>query len=169
MPVNEQRVNRRVSHCASPDDVGFLLLKEALEKVTEYLTLYLLFFLRLMESCPHGWSHTGRLPSRGPESLSSQAENLAGKCFFSSEIVVGRTRISTFQKDRFCFMCMTECHHVCICTTCVLTVTGGQTRALDLLELELDSGEPSCGCWEQTLGYPPEQQVTLTTESSPQP
>lgn len=122
-----------------------------------------------MESCPHGWSHTGRLPSRGPESLCSQAEDLAGECFFSSEVVVGRTRISTFQKDRFCFMCMTECHHVCICTTCVLTVTGGQTRALDLLELELDSGEPSCGCWEQTLGYPPEQQVTLTTESSPQP
>lgn len=167
MPGNEQRVSRSVSHCASPDGVGFLLLKEALEKVMEYLTLYLLFSWRLMESCPRGWSHTGWLPSGA---LSHSAHRLrTWLANLSSEIIVGRTRISTFQKDCFCFMCMTECHHVCICITCVLTVTGGQNRALDLLELVLDSGEPSCGCWEGTLGYPPEQQGTLTTESSPQP
>lgn len=34
-------------------------------------------------------------------------------------------------------MCLRIYLHVCICTTCVPVICGGQTRALALLELEL--------------------------------
>lgn len=35
------------------------------------------------------------------------------------------------------FMCRSVCLHLCLCTTCMADALGGQGKAQDLLELEL--------------------------------
>ncbi|ERE88245.1 hypothetical protein H671_1g3204 [Cricetulus griseus] len=55
---------------------------------------------------------------------------------------------------------------LCLCTKCFDSALGGQKRASDPLDLELqtDSCELTCGCWELNLGLLEKQKVALTTE-----
>lgn len=51
---------------------------------------------------------------------------------------------------------MSVCQHVCMCTRCMPGVGGAyrsQKRVLDPLELQLQTGKLSCGCWESNLGH----------------
>lgn len=62
-------------------------------------------------------------------------------------------------------MCLRIDLHVCICTTCVPVICGGQTRTLELLELELQMFV-SHRSWELTLDPLEDQLVFLTAEPS---
>lgn len=46
---------------------------------------------------------------------------------------------------------------------------GGQKRALDLLELELQTWDLPCKCWDSNQGLQQEEPVLLAAELSPQP
>lgn len=59
----------------------------------------------------------------------------------------------------FC-VCVSTCLRVCVCTMCVSGAQRGQRKALDPLELGLDSCEPSCRGWESNPS--PRQPVPLT-------
>lgn len=58
---------------------------------------------------------------------------------------------------------------VCISMYHVRCAQDGQKRASDVLERQKDGCEPTCGCWEPTLGHLQEQQVLLATKPSFQP
>ena len=55
-------------------------------------------------------------------------------------------------------MCIAAFACLCVCV-----------KVLRLLELQLDSGEWPCGCWELNLGPLEEQSLPLTGEPSFQP
>lgn len=59
------------------------------------------------------------------------------------------------------------CLHVYVCTMCVPDAHGDQKRALDPLELDYSSCEPTCGSWEPNLGTLEEPQVFLTIFPAP--
>lgn len=72
----------------------------------------------------------------------------------------------TFYPCRFTCVheCLPECRHV------YRGMLGGQKKALDSVELELQDGcEALCGCQESKLGPLQEQQMLPTAELSLQP
>ena len=69
-------------------------------------------------------------------------------------------------------MCMgvvPTCMYVPMCVCVPTCMYGGQNRASDHLELEIDSHYPLSGCWESNLGPLEKQRVLLTPEPSHQP
>ena len=77
------------------------------------------------------------------------------------------TKILYFFFKNFRILCTWVSYlHACLCITCVPGIHRNQKTMLNLLELELDSYELSCGGWEPNPGLLEKQQVLSTDEPS---